>query len=344
MRHFVIVGILVIALAVLTYLGIDAAGVATQMNPVAASQQAGTIDNLWHAEMVVLSFLFALIVAPMVYSLVVFRRKPGETGDGEHMEGNTSLEIGWTVSPLILVVVFAYWGAYSLGETRRVSPDAQVVNVTARQWDWSFVYPETGVLSNELHLVVNQPVVLKMQATDVLHSFWVPEFRIKQDVVPGRITEYSVIPTLLGNYKVRCAELCGVSHYSMENTVVVGTQAEYDAWMAEQILIAEERAKTPEGQGQLLTISNGCVGCHTIDGAAKTGPTWKGLFGSTVLLADGTTVIADEAFLAESILDPNATIVEGFPSPSLMPDFSEDPYFLTEEQVANIVEYIKTLK
>jgi cytochrome c oxidase subunit II len=172
MRHFVIVGILVIALAILTYLGIDAAGVATQMNPVAASAQAGSIDTLWHWEIIVLSFLFALIVAPMVYSLVVFRRKPGETGDGEHMEGNTNLEIGWTVSPLILVVIFAYWGAYSLGETRRVDNDALVINVKAQQFVWTFEYPEYGIISDELHLPVNQQVVLKMQAVDVLHSFF----------------------------------------------------------------------------------------------------------------------------------------------------------------------------
>ncbi len=339
MRHFVVVGILVILLTVLTYAGIDASGLARQQHPVVASAQAVGIDSLWHAEIVVLSFLFALIVAPILYSLVVFRRRKGDTTDGVHMEGNTALEIGWTVGPLVFVVIFAYWGAYSLAETRRVDPEALVVNVRGSQWVWVFEYPNTGILSDELHLPVDQQVVLKMQSADVIHSFWVPEFRIKQDVVPGRITEYRVTPSLAGDYKVRCAELCGTSHYSMESLVIVETQAQYDTWIAEQTVIAQERGKTPEGQGQILSVRNGCIGCHSIDGTPQTGPTWLGLFGSEVHLRDGSTVIADDAFLAESIHDPNATIVDGFPSPSPMPVFD-----LTDEQIAYIIAYIKTLK
>jgi cytochrome c oxidase subunit 2 len=281
----------------------------------------------------VLSFLFALIVGPILYSLVVFRRRKGDTTDGVHMEGNASLEIGWTVAPLILVVVFAYWGSYSLGEVRRVDPHALVVNVRASQWVWVFEYPNTGILSEELHLPVDQQVVLKMQSADVIHSFWVPEFRIKQDVVPGRITEYRVTPSLIGNYKVRCAELCGTSHYSME------TREKYDAWIAAQTAIAAEKGKTPEGQGQILTVRNGCVGCHTIDGSPNTGPTWLHLYGEEVPLNDGTTVVADDAYITESIHNPNAKIVDGFPSPSPMPVFD-----LTDEQIANIIAYIKTLK
>lgn len=342
MRHFVIVGILVIVLTVLTYAGIDATGLAEQQHPVVASAQAPGIDSLWHAEIVVLSFLFALIVAPILYSLVVFRRRKGDTTDGVHMEGNTTLEIGWTVAPLIFVVIFAYWGAYSLAETRRVDPNALVINVRASQWTWVFEYPNTGILVEELHLPVDQQVVLKMQSADVIHSFWVPEFRIKQDVVPGRITEYRVTPSLIGNYEVRCAELCGNEHYSMEKPVIVESQEAYDTWIAEQTVIAQEKAKTPEGQGQILSVRNGCIGCHSIDGTSKTGPTWLGLYGSEVHLRDGSTVIADDAFIHESIRDPQATIVDGFPSPSPMPEFDE--LILSDEQIANIIAYIKTLK
>ncbi|MBK7320128.1 MAG: cytochrome c oxidase subunit II [Anaerolineales bacterium] len=338
MRHFVIVGILVIVMAVLTYVGLDAAGFATQMNPVAASAQAQTIDSMWHWEIIAMSFLFALIVAPMAYSLVVFRKRKGDNTDAQHIEGNTALEIGWTVGPLILVVVFAYMGAYSLGEIRRVDPEAVVIKVKAQQFSWTFEYPEYGVVSNELHLPANKQVLLKMESADVIHSFWVPEFRVKQDVVPGRVTEYRITPTLIGSYKVRCAELCGTSHAYMEGAIVVSEEADYDTWIAEQIAIAAA-AQTPEGKGQLLTVSKGCVGCHSIDGSPLTGPTWFGLFGSDVKLADGSTITADEAFISQSILDPNATIVEGFPSPSVMP-----PYVLTEEEIANIIAYLKTLK
>jgi cytochrome c oxidase subunit 2 len=293
---------------------------------------------MWQWEIVAMSFLFALIVVPMVYSLVVFRQRKGDTTDARHIEGNTSLEVGWTVAPLIIVVIFAYLGAHSLGQIRRADPSAIVIKVKAQQFSWTFEYPDSGVVSNELHLPLNKQVLLKMESSDVIHSFWVPEFRVKQDVVPGRVTEYRITPTLAGNYKVRCSELCGTSHAYMEGAIVVSKQADYDAWIAEQQAIAAA-AQTPEGKGQLLSVSNGCIGCHSIDGSPMTGPTWFGLFGADVKLADGSTVTADEAFISESILDPNATIVEGFPSPSVMP-----PLALTEEEIANIIAYIKTLK
>jgi cytochrome c oxidase subunit 2 len=338
MGHFVIVGILVIVMTVLTYFGLDATGLAQHMHPVSASAQAVSIDQLWHWEVIVISFLFSLIVAPMLYSLVVFRQKKGELKDGEHMEGNANLEIAWTVGPLIIVVIFAYLGAYSLGEVRRVDPEALVINVRAQQFTWTFEYPEYGIITSELHLPVDQQVVLKMESADVIHSFWVPEFRVKQDVVPGRITEYRITPTLIGDYKVRCAELCGTSHYAMENPVIVVSAADYDAWLVEQAAIAAA-SKTPEGQGKILATKYGCAGCHSVDGSPMTGPTWFGLFGETVPLADGTTVTADEAYITESILEPNAKIVEGFPSPSVMP-----PFALTDEEVTNLIAYIKTLK
>ncbi|MBK8616235.1 MAG: cytochrome c oxidase subunit II [Anaerolineales bacterium] len=334
MRHFVIVGILVIVTAILTYVGLDSVG----LLPVEASAQAVSIDWLWNWQVVAISFLFSLIVVPMAYSLVVFRRRKGDTTDAEHIEGNTTLEIAWTVVPLIIVVIFAYMGAYSLGEIKRVDPDAVVIKVKAQQFQWTFEYPEYGIISTELHLPVNQQVVLKMEAVDVIHSFWVPEFRIKQDVVPGRVTEYRVTPNLVGLYKVRCAELCGSGHAVMEGLVVVSEEANYEKWLAEQQAIAAA-AQTPEGQGKLLVVKNGCGGCHSITSTPlPSAPTWFGLFGSNVELADGSTVVADDAFLTESIVDPTAKEVKGF-SPSTMP-----PYVLTEEEVANIIAYIKTLK
>jgi len=336
MGHFVIVGVLVILVAVLTYFGLDATGLATQMHPVAASAQAAPIDQLWHWEVMVISFLFSLIVVPMVYSLVVFRQKKGEMKDGEHMEGNATLEIAWTVVPLIIVVIFAYFGAYSLGEVRRVDSNAMVINVTGQQFTWTFEYPEYGIVSTELHLPVDKQVVLKMQSADVIHSFWVPEFRVKQDVVPGRITEYRITPTLEGNYKVRCAELCGTSHAYMENPVIVVSAADYDAWIVEQAAIAEA-SKTPEGQGKILATSKGCVGCHSVDGSPMTGPSWLGLYGSNAPLSDGTTVLADDAYITESILEPTAKVVQDFAP--VMP-----PFALTDEEIANIIAYIKTLK
>jgi len=179
---------------------------------------------------------------------------------------------------------------------------------------------------------------LQMTSTDVIHSFWVPEFRVKQDLVPGRITELSITPTLEGGYKVRCAELCGTSHAYMEKPVVVSSQEDFDAWYAGQLQISAELAGTPEGKGQLLVSQNGCGACHSINGAAGIGPTWFGLFGSEVQLSDGTTVTADEAFITESISQPQAKVVKGFESQQMV------QYSFTAEELDALVAYIKTLR
>ncbi|MBI5965260.1 MAG: cytochrome c oxidase subunit II [Chloroflexi bacterium] len=334
MIHIVVVGILVIIMAILTYVGANSVG----LMPVQASAQAVPIDWMWGWQVVAISFLFALIVVPIFYSLIVFRRKKGDTSDAEHIEGNTPLEITWTVIPLIIVVAFAYMGAYSLGESRRITdPNAMIIKVTARQFSWTFEYPEYGFVSNELHLPVWKQVVLKMEAVDVIHSFWVPEFRVKQDVVPGRVTEYRITPNLVGSYKVRCAELCGSNHADMEGAVIISTQADYDTWVAEQVELAA--AATPEGRGKKLITANGCIGCHSVTPQpGVSAPSWFGLFGSQVLLADGSTVTADDAYITESILDPAAKEVEGY-SPTIM-----KPFTLTPDEIADILAYIKSLK
>ena len=339
MRHFVVAGILVILSSVLLSIGLENA----HLMPEAASIQAAPIDWMWDIQLVAMSFLFSLIFVPMIYSLIVFRRRKGDTSDGVHIEGNTTLELAWSSIPLVVVVIFSVLGAGNLAETIRRTPSAMPVKVVGIQWSWRFEYPpdpETGitVISEELHLVVGEPILLQMTSTDVIHSFWVPEFRVKQDLVPGRITELSITPTIEGDFVVRCAELCGTSHAYMEKPVVVSTQEDFDAWYAGQLEISKELAATPEGQGQLLVAQNGCGACHSINGAAGNGPTWLGLFGSEVELADGTTVIADEAFITESISQPQAKIVRGFENQQMV------QYTFTDEELAALVAYIKTLR
>ncbi len=335
MRHFVIVGILVILMAVLTYVGLDSAG----LMPVQASAQSVPIDRMWNEQVIAMSFLFALIVVPMFYSLIVFRRKKGDTTDAAHVEGNTRLEIVWTILPFFAVVLFAYLGGNSLTQTLRADPEAMVVKVTGRQWSWSFEYPDYGVTSKELRLPVGKQVHLQMTSTDVIHSFWVPEFRVKQDLVPGRVTELRITPTLMGAWKVRCAEICGASHYSMETPVVVTSQEDFDAWIAGEAALVAEAAATPEGRGKALVAANGCTACHAIDGVGgNIGPSWTGAFGEEVEVSDGTTVPGDEAYLTESIKSPQAKIVAGYET-QLMPQ-----YGFTDEQIADIVAYIKTLR
>jgi cytochrome c oxidase subunit 2 len=334
MRHLVIAGILVIPTTLLTYFAISA----SNLMPVEGSTQSLIVDQMWNWDMAMIAFLFAVIVVPLAYSLIVFRRRKGEQGDGKHDEGNTKLEVTWTIIPLIIVTVYAYLGAYTLGETRTPDPNALVVNVTAHQWDWSFQYPD-GFTTNELHLPINRQVLLKMSSLDVIHSFWVPEFRLKQDVLPGRTTELRLNPIILGNFKVRCAELCGASHAYMERPVVVTSPAEFDVWSKQQsAAYASLLAKGGPDAGKAFVAQSGCGGCHSIDGSKLTGPTWRGLFGSQVHLSDGRTVTADEAYLTESIQDPNAKVVAGFPG-NVMPKFS-----LSDQQIKSIVSYIETLK
>jgi cytochrome c oxidase subunit 2 len=333
MKQIVVLVALILLVTVGVYFGLDS----LELLPKMASQQAETIDWLFNLEVILIAFLFSLIVVPLVYSLIVFRRRKGEEGEGEHMEGNTRLEIIWTVIPLILVIVLAYIGAWSLGEAVRIDPQAMTVEVTAFQWGWKFYYPDYGITTTELYLPIDKQVVLEMESRDVIHSFWVPEFRLKQDIVPGQVTEYRVTPVELGDYTVRCAELCGTSHSYMNAPVVVVTEEGFITWTEEQIALIPDDPGPNADRGEIVANQNGCFACHSVDGSVIVGPTWLGLYGSEVDLTDGTTVTADDAFIAESILEPNAKIVQGYPS-NAMPQ-----YTLTAEEIADIIEFIKSI-
>ena len=335
MKHFAVVGILVLIVTILVNLLLGSIG----LLPVQASAQAVPIDNLFGLHIKVISFLFALIVVFMLYSIVVFRRRPGDTGYGDHFEGHTGLEIAWTIIPLGIVLYFAYIGAQALAETRRVDPQAMQVKVTASQWAWKFEYPDYGITSDTLNLPVNRQVLLVMSSTDVIHSFWVPEFRVKQDVLPGAdmVKELRIPPTLLGSYKVRCAELCGTSHAYMESPVVVLEQTAFDAWVKDQSKVSDD----PVVRGQKLATQSGCAGCHSIDGKVIVGPSWKGIYGEQVTLADGSSVAVDDTYLHTAIVDPNAQIVKGF-NPNIMPPTYAK--VLTDAQISDLIAYIKSLK
>ena len=338
-RHYIIMSVLVIVVAILTYEGLNKLG----LMPVQASTQAVQIDWLFDIDVKLIAFFFALITVPLFYSLVVFRRKEGDETDAEHIEGNTPLEITWTAIPLVIVIALGIIGADNLRQIKAVDPQAIEVKVIAFQWGWRFQYPE-GFTSNKLYLPVNQQVDLKMQSQDVIHSFWVPEFRVAQDVVPGTIQDYRITPNLIGDYKVRCKELCGTSHAYMESPVIVVSQVDYKTWVDTQAAAAQAAALASAGKpdatrGQTLYEESGCKACHSLDGSKGIGPTWKGLFGSQVKLATNDSVLADEAYLTESIKLPQAKTVAGF-SVNAMPNFS----YLTDGQVADLVEFIKTIK
>jgi cytochrome c oxidase subunit 2 len=336
-RHFVIVSVLVAIVAALSIIGLLAMPRFPQ-----ASTQALTSDWMFDLHLMIIGFLFALVMVFMLYSLWIFRRKPGDEEDGDHFEGNTKLEIAWTVLPLILVLVVGVIGAITLQDVTAAQADEMTVEVTAFSFGWQFDYPELGVeKATTLNLPVNQPVFFKLKSLDqdVIHNFYVAEFRVKQDLVPGVPTQLRVTPNVEGQYKVRCNELCGTGHTNMLTDVNVVSRADFDAWVVEQkAAFSPERLAT---LGQELHTSQGCVACHNVTGdPGGVGPTWKGLFGAQREFTDGTTAVADEAYLRASILASQEKVVAGYPP--VMPQNYAD--VLSDDQIDALIEYIKTLE
>lgn len=336
MVHFIIVGLLTVAS---TWYLVTFVFTPENLLPAPASAQAIPIDRLFVIQWFFMAFFLSLIVVFIVYSAVVFRKKKGDTSAGKHFEGNTPLEIAWTLLPLLIVFYAAYEGGVTLEEVERQELEPLVVNVIASQWKWRFEYPEEGIVSEELILLDGKQAVLNLQSTDVIHSFWVPEFRVKQDVLPGGdafAKQLRITPNQIGDFTIRCAELCGTLHYSMVAEVEVMSKNEYNLWVTE----AGECTKSDVECGQELASTYACTACHSIDGSAVVGPTWLDLYGNSVTLADGSTVTADEEYLVESIIKPNVKIHEGFAPDVMIQTFGDD---LTEQQITQIVEYIKSL-
>ena len=336
MKHYLVTGVLVVVMTIMVYLLLTNIG----LLPPQASTQAETIDRLFNLHFFLISFLFSLITVLIGYSLIVFRKRPDGPDEGRPFSGSTKLEVVWTLIPLATVLMISYVGSQSLAEILRVDPQAMEVKVTAGQWYWLFEYPDYGIQSNSLYLPVDEQVLLKMTSRDVIHSFWVPEFRVKQDVLPGEnlVKELRFTPTIIGDYKVRCAEMCGGSHAYMESPVVVLSRADFDAWVLEQ---SGALADDPVARGRQVAKVNGCVGCHSDTGVRLVGPTWLGIFGRQTLLTDGSIVIADENYLRNSIINTNDQIVDGFTA-NIMPQNYAD--LLTDEQISDLIEYMKSLK
>jgi cytochrome c oxidase subunit II len=205
-----------------------------------ASTAADDIDRLLDVMIVLSSFVFSIVIVMLTYSLWKWRVKPGDEGDGAPIHGNTRLEIAWTLIPTVIVLLAAGLSWKTLDNIEAHDPNRMVVNVNSQQYEWSFEYPNPadptadGPVTRELHVPIDRQIEFKMHALDVIHSFWVPEWRIKKDNVPGITTRAYVTPDKLGTYTLVCTELCGYGHATMRATVVVQTQADFDAWLAEQ--------------------------------------------------------------------------------------------------------------
>lgn len=336
MKHFIIAGILVVLVAAGLIIGLEN----VQLFPVQASVQAEPIDRMFDLEFKIIAFLFALIVVLMIYAIIFFRRKKGDTSDARHIEGNTKLEITWTLIPLITVLFLAYLGGQSLAATLEQEPRPIQIDVTGQQWSWRFQYPETGVISNELVLPVNKQAVLHLRSADVIHSFWVPEFRVKQDALPGDdkfVRDIYITPKEVGEYKLRCAELCGEQHSKMLADVRVLSEDDFLNWLADEAGVPND----PIARGQLWYERYGCVTCHSLDGTPNVGPTWSGLYESERTLTTGEVVIADVDYLKESIIAPNNKIVQGFTVGVMPQNFGQE---MTPDQINDIIAFIETLR
>jgi cytochrome c oxidase subunit 2 len=292
------------------------------------------VDNVFLYIVSICVFLLVLITFLMVYFVIHYRReKHPHPAD---IKGSTWLEITWTVIPTLIVLTMFYYGLTGFEFLKKVPPGAMPVKVIARQWSWLFQY-ENGIQDPELRVPVGKPVKLLLTSLDVIHGFYVPAFRIKQDVVPGMTNTLWFQATQVGTYDVMCSQYCGLEHSHMLSKVIVLPENEFEKWYEGQK--KEVTAKGPP-PGYKLYQEKGCVGCHSTDGSPRVGPTFKGLLGKTekvITAGKGQTVVVDEAFIRNYIKDPNVVRVEGYPP--IMPKMS-----MTDEELTALVDYIKSLK
>ena len=298
--------------------------------PENASTNAGNVDALYIFLLLVSGIMTVLIFAVLTAFAVRFRKQKGQRA--VQIEGSHYLEITWSIIPFCVMLVFFVWGAVIFFQERTPPQDATEVYTVAKQWMWKFEHKGGQREINELHVPVGRDVKMIMTSQDVIHSFFVPAFRLKQDVVPGRYTTLWFRATKAGTYHLFCSQYCGTQHSGMVGWVTVMEPRDYEAWMS-----GGAGNQPLAVTGEKLFTELGCVTCHRSDTQGR-GPNLVGVFGKPVLLEDGRTVTADENYIRESILEPAAKIVRGFKP--VMPTFQGQ---LSDEQLNALVEYVKSL-
>lgn len=323
--------------------------------PEQASSIAPEVDNLY-LFILWFSILGTLFVAVLtLYFSIKYRRRSADelpeqpvesekggvmmsmvrVGASEDVE-SSALEVVTSIGLFVCVMVMFVWGADLFIRIQTPPKDAMEILATGKQWMWKIEHPTGKREINDLHVPLGQAVKVTMTSEDVIHSFYIPAFRVKADVVPGRYTQLWFTPTKVGKYNLFCAQYCGTEHSRMGGFVYVQTPAEYQQWLKG---VSSGPQLSPEKAGEQLFVSKGCLVCHNPDVPVTLGPKLKGLLGSKVKLTDGREVLADEDYIRESIVDSQAKIVAGFAP--VMPLFKGQ---LTEEEVMQLIAYIKTLK
>jgi cytochrome c oxidase subunit 2 len=314
-----------------------------QIVPQASTAAAG-VDTVFLFIVALCVAVLVFITFLLVYFTIKYSRKRHPRG--VDIEGNTSLEIIWTIVPTALFMLMFYFGWTNFNYMRNVPRNAMVITVTARQWAYSFTYPN-GKRTTELFLALNEPVKMELRSLDVIHGFYVPAFRVKEDVVPGKENFTWFTPTMLGAFDIECTVLCGVSHANMLSRAVVVPVDDFKAWYfgdEDAPLPGRARAAAsaaPAHPAVAILKEKSCLTCHSVDGTVMVGPSFKGLYGQTEIVKDSNgeerEVTVDDARLAGAIRDPHGETVKGYPP--AMP-----PVQLTAAETSQVLEFIKSLQ
>jgi len=299
--------------------------------PEQASKVAEQTDNLYWGLLCASAAACLVVFVPMIYWLFKYRCGKPADRTPRHLPQNT-IEITWTLIPTVVFMCFYAWGAKHYFVIERPPPDAMDLNVIGKQWMWKIQHPEGNREIDELHVPVGRMVKLTMTSQDVIHSFFLPEFRVKQDVVPGRYTTEWFKAEKLGTYHLFCTEYCGTSHSRMVGHVIVMSPAEYENW-----LVQGHPSETLAASGERLYRELGCSGCHEGKSIVRA-PPLQGVFGKPVPLNNGEVVMADEAYLRDSIVFPAKQIVGGYTND--MPSFVGR---INEEELLEVIAYLKSL-
>ena len=308
----------------------------------AASEQAARVDSLFLLILVVGGFFFLLTQGLLVYFAVKYRRRrPEQDDETPPITGHHLLEFFWILIPSLVVVAIFYYG-WKVYADIHGPPEGQAVevHVNGRQWLYEVKYADGRTEINEIHVPAGRPVKFILSSSDVIHGFYLPDFRVKMDMIPGRTTTLWVQPDRPGVYQIYCTVYCGDAHSRMLAKLVALDPQQYAEWEEHRREEAGEKEHEPLAErGERIVRAAGCLNCHVLEGAETIGPAFKGIFGKKVVLEDGRTVVADEEYLRESIVDPGAKIVKG--RPNVMPTFKTT---LSAGDVDAVVEYLKTLK
>lgn len=298
--------------------------------PARASSFANNVDALYIFLLVVTGFFTLLVFALVAFFAIKYRQRPG--GRATQIEGSYALEATWTLIPFGLFMVMFVWGAAVYMAEVKPPQNAMEIFVVGKQWMWKTQHPEGVREINQLHVPVGRDIRLTLVSQDVIHSFYMPEFRIKQDVLPGRYTTTWFHPIKTGTYHLFCAEYCGTQHSGMIGQIVVMEPTEFAAWLS-----GGSAEGTMASTGQKLFQELGCATCHRSDTQGR-GPNLQGVFGKAQLLDNGQTVTVDDNYIRESILNPGTKVVSGFKP--IMPTFNG---IVSEEQLLSLMAYIKSL-